>query len=159
MLLSTEFNATTKCNEKFELFFSVSAFFESFEVFEEKLVGNQNGLLNSFACQTHDCSLTIWLLLSLSCVLCKRLDIRIRVVTNFKNCSIFTPWLWQSYSCCVKGSIGFVFWNVTLTFQKNLFYLFQWKPFKNDEKCFFISSKKLFSFSRYLNFNLYFLVM
>ena len=35
--------------------------------------------------------------------------------------------------------------------KKNLFYLLQWKPFKIYEKCFFISSLKLLSFSQYLN--------
>ena len=34
----------------------------------------------------------------------------------------------------------------------------KWKPFKNDEKCFLISSQKLFLFSRYLSFCFDFLV-
>ena len=34
-----------------------------------------------------------------------------------------------------------------------------WKPFKNDEKCFFISPWKLFSFSIYLSFCYDFLIM
>ena len=38
-----------------------------------------------------------------------------------------------------------------LTFQKSLFYQRQQKPFKNDEKCFY-SSSKLVPFLRYLNF-------
>ena len=42
---------------------------------------------------------------------------------------------------------------------KKLFYLFQRKPFKNDEIMLFISSWKFFSFSRYLCFSLDFLVM
>ena len=43
-----------------------------------------------------------------------------------------------------------------VTFQKNLFYLLQGKPFKNDEKIPFLSSEKLFSFSRHLIFVLVF---
>ena len=34
-----------------------------------------------------------------------------------------------------------------------------WKPFKNDKKCFLFPPQKLFSFSRYLSFCLHFLVM
>ena len=34
-----------------------------------------------------------------------------------------------------------------------------WKPFKNDEKSFFISPQKLFLFSTYLSFYFHFLVM
>ena len=32
----------------------------------------------------------------------------------------------------------------TLTFQKNLFYLVDWKPFKNDGKCFYFVLKAFF---------------
>ena len=37
----------------------------------------------------------------------------------------------------------------TLTLEKNLCYLLDWKPFKNDEKCFLFHLEN-FSFSRYL---------
>ena len=37
-------------------------------------------------------------------------------------------------------------------FKKKLCYLLHWKLGKNDDKCFFISSLKLFSFSRCLSF-------
>ena len=32
----------------------------------------------------------------------------------------------------------------TLTFEKSCFYLLQWKPFKNDEKCFLFHAKSFF---------------
>ena len=35
-------------------------------------------------------------------------------------------------------------YNRTLTFQKSWFYLFQWKPFKNDENCFLFHLKSFF---------------
>ena len=41
----------------------------------------------------------------------------------------------------------FSHWNhlcLTLIFQKKLFYLLQWKPFKNDEKCVLFKLKALF---------------
>ena len=35
-------------------------------------------------------------------------------------------------------------WNRALTFQKNLFYLLELKPFKNYEKCFYFILKAFF---------------
>ena len=37
-------------------------------------------------------------------------------------------------------------WSPSLTFQKNLFYLLQWKPFKNDKKCILFHLKGLLDF-------------
>ena len=60
-------------------------------------------------------------------------------------------WIYQSLTvCCLKSGSHF---------PKKLFYLFQWKPFKNDEKCFLIPLEIFFSFSRYLNFSFDFLAM
>ena len=37
----------------------------------------------------------------------------------------------------------------TLTFQKKLCYLLDWKPFKNDEKCFLFHLKSMFFFTAF----------
>ena len=49
--------------------------------------------------------------------------------------------LCYSYAIGIHGKCKHVNSNktLTLTLQKNLFYLLQWKRFKNDEKCFLFS--------------------
>ena len=61
------------------------------------------------------------------------------------------------YSWCFFLYLGFIHleennqevWSLCPLFFINFLFFTKWKPFKNYEYMFFISSKKLFSFSRY----------
>ena len=65
--------------------------------------------------------------------MCIRTNTRFELVMRYSIQIYYRDTLLPGFLCYLKSTLG-----------KFLFYLLQWKPFKNDEKCFFFTLKALF---------------
>ena len=71
----------------------------------------------------------------------KGIKIHIKVLHNTKITSSFGAQIWHLVVDQVNNILIFEFRVGLLPSKKTLFYLLQWQPFKNDEKCFLFHLK------------------